>query len=206
MIAQRLAIAAIVATWSVPTIVAAQHAKAEPTAAHATAPAKEPAKARGAEHATSPAKKEVAAEPLPQKSPAKEASKDASTGAAKPTSEHAEAKSDGKDKVTAPARSKTTPKNEMEAALKRIDEQMATMRTSPVAAQSSRPRAASEPRAERVSPAPAVARINLSWRTSLVWEPELDGGTDAAHDGPHVELVWPIERLESTPLAPTSAR
>ena len=245
MIAQRLAIVAIVATWSVPTIVGAQHAKAESTAAHASAPAKESAREHGAEHAPSSAKKDAAAEPVPQKSPATEASKDAGKSVAKPTSEHAAAKSDGKDKDTgahgveeakgpahasaekassekeaepaaggkkvasaASARGKTAPKNELEAALRRIDEQMASIRTSPSAAQSGKPRAANETRPARVSPppAPSVTRISLSWRTTLVWEQELDGGTDAAQDAPHVGLVWPIEPLESTPIAPTSAR
>ena len=246
MIAQRLAIAAIVATWSVPTVVVAQHAKAEPTAAHGTASSAAPAKESADEHASSPSKKDVHAEPVPHKSPAKEASTDAGKRAAKPTSEHAAAKSDGKNKdkdtvarrveeakapahasaerassekeaepatsggkkvaSTASARSKTSPKNELEAALKRIDEQIATMRTSPAAAQPAKPRAASETRPERVSPTPSVARINLSWRTTLVWEPELEGREEAARDARHVGLVWPIEPLESTPLAPTSTR
>ena len=100
MIAQRLAIVAIVATWSVPTIVGAQHAKAESTAAHASAPAKESAKERPAEHASSPAKKDAAAEPVPQKPPAKEASKDSGKTGAMPIPEHAAAKSDGKDRDT----------------------------------------------------------------------------------------------------------
>ena len=259
MIAQRLAVAAIVATWSVPTIVVAQHAKAESTAAHATAPAKESA----GEHASSPAKKDVAAEPVPHKSPAKEAPKDAGRSAAKPTSEHAEAKSDGKDKhvsarhveeatrqaepkekssaakdgprsdkgcvsahasadrassekdaepatsggkkvaSAAAARSKTAPRNELEAALKRIDEQIGTMRTSPAAAQPGKPRAANETRAVRPSPMPSVARVHLSWRTTLVWSSDLDGEADRKSDMPRVGLVWPAtEPLKSTAIAP----
>ena len=242
MIAQRLAIVAIVATWSVPTIVGAQHAKAESTAAHASAPAKESAKEHGAEHAPSSAKKDAAAEPVPQKSAAKEASKDAGKSVAKPTSEHAAAKSDGKDKDTgahgvdeakgpahasaekassekeaepaaggkkvasaASARSRTGPKNELEAALKRIDEQIATMGTSPSAAQSGKPRIANDARTVRVSSTPSTARIHLSWRTTLVWSPEVDGETDAARDTPHVDLVWPAtEPLKSTPITPGS--
>ncbi|MEQ1907231.1 MAG: hypothetical protein ABMA15_00310 [Vicinamibacterales bacterium] len=205
------------ATWSVPTIVVAQHAKAESTAAHGAAPSA---------------------------APAKETPKDANKGAAKPTSEHAAAKSDGKDKDTvahevegakgpahasaekassakeaepaaggkkvarpASARSKTAPKNELEAALKRIDEQIAVMRTSPSAAQSSKPRVESDARSVRAVPAPSTARVHLSWRTALVWAPELDGEADGAHEAPHVELVWPAtEPLKSTPITLGSVR
>ena len=239
MIAQRVAIAAIVAMWSVPTMVTAQHA-AESTTKHAAATAKEPA----VEHASSPAKKDAAAEPLPQKSPAKEASKDAGQSAAKPVAEHAAAKSDGKkdtgarhvEEAKAPAhasaegassgkdaepatsgakkvassasaRSKTAPKNELDAALRRIDEQIAAMRTSPQTVQSGKPRVANDARTVRVAAAPVAARIHLSWRTALVWSPEVDGETDAAHDAahdaPHVALVWPAtEPLKSTPITP----
>lgn len=238
MIPQRLAIVAIVATWSVPTIVVAQHAKAEPAAAHTAAPAKEPS-----ERGTSPAKKELAAEPLPQRSPSKEALKEGpGESAAKPTSEHAAVKSDGKGKdmtarqaedakgpthasaekassekdaepatsggkkvaSTASARSKTEPKNDLDAALKRIDEQLATMRTSPSTAQSGKPRATNEARAVRVASPPSIARVHLSWRTALVWSPELEGEADAARDAPHVELVWATEPLTSTPITPGS--
>lgn len=228
MIAHRLAIVAIVATWSVPTIVRAQHAKAESTAAKKSVAAESVA--------------EKASDKAPAKDAAKEPAKTAAKVSTKPAPEEPAAKSDSRGKVAPPveeakaehqekgspskesARSKPAPKNNLEAALKRIDEQLATMRPGTPAAQAAKPRtsaatravsdahgaeprAVSETRAARGSAAPAPQRVHLSWRTNLVWAPEVEGSDLAAANAPHFELVWPAaEPLKSTPIAAGTVR
>ena len=101
---------------------------------------------------------------------------------------------------------KVAPKSELQAALARIDEQMANKHTSAPAPRSPEVRVTSETRT-RVTPTSAPTRVHLNWRTTLVWSDDLEDVDSKRRDAPRVGLVWtPPEPLASTPIRPTATR
>lgn len=117
----------------------------------------------------------------------------------------------GKSSSTArgKAATKNEPKSELEAALKRIDDQISVMRAKPEPADArAAARGRSESRAEsrpvRVAPpaAAAPARVHLSWRTTLLWTNDLDAEGGVREETPHVGLVWTPEPIPAKPVPP----
>lgn len=127
----------------------------------------------------------------------------------KPAAAHGEEASGHKGKATASSRTKApAQKNELAAALKRIDDQIAVMRA-PKPERAPAPRRGVDTRAARTAhatPATQVPpRVRLSWRTTLLWTNELDGDGAAAEPAPHVALVWAPEPIAARPV-PALAR